>query len=81
MNEYTTNQPINHQCNCKNDWRSQKTAENTIVCAKCGQMELITQSPYEKKVEPNTLTPPGEALQTNCPRCNMRLIAHNCPAF
>lgn len=30
---------------------------------------------------PKTLTPLGEALQTNCPRCNMRWIIHNCPQY
>ena len=28
-----------------------------------------------------TLTPLGEALQANCPRCNMRWIIHNCPQY
>lgn len=29
----------------------------------------------------HTLTPLGEALQANCPRCNMRWIIHNCPEY
>ena len=29
----------------------------------------------------NALTPLGEALQANCPRCNMRWIIHNCSQY
>jgi len=95
MREITTNQPIGstvsdhdithriHNGRCLNCGTT-KPLEDTHADS-CKFHSFMSEQYGEKESDckdcDKTLTPLGEALQSNCPRCNMRWIIHNCPEY
>lgn len=68
---------------CRKNCGYERVVPDNSYCDQCTSNSPHTHSAFKIVTESEnmngSLTPLDEAPQKNCPRCNMRWIAHNCP--